>query len=531
MLIAAPSAQAADERGSVQGVVTDASGQPVSGAFVKLKHAERRLTFLVISQEQGRFEAKDLPPGQYRVQGVGAGFESEWFTNVGVSAAQSAKVGLSLTNKQGAMLPPAWPQRIPEPEVLKVSIDPKDLPEGEGKALVAEKCASCHDLRRTVVKRSNLDHWRHTVARMRTRMSVASIPDLSDAETNAIVNYLAAKFPEVQPYDANSRLPRAVLKGKALQYRVVTYDLVNTHAEPHDVAVDPQGNAWVSERAGKLGRLDGKTLEFTERDTPPGPAARDRQSLGNPQIDSKGILWVADGPNNRWLSYDTNTDKFLAFAWPGRKGAAGGNSMALHPDGTVWATGAGREARQLFPDKVQFKFYEAPAAKHHKNPGAYGIAVAGDGSVWFAEDEADLMARVDPVTGTVEEFKIPYEGFAFPRRMNNDANGDLWVALWNAGKLMKVDHKTKQMTIYTPPTPTGGNYSVVVDKKNNYIWVSQHQVDMIARFDPKTEEWVEFPLPEAESDPRRIELDPTNPNRVYFSGNIPGRLGFVEVLP
>ena len=44
-----------------------------------------------------------------------------------------------------------------------------------------------------------------------------------------------------------------------MNYRVVTYDLVNTHAEPHDVAMDPQGNAWVSERAGKLGRLDDKT--------------------------------------------------------------------------------------------------------------------------------------------------------------------------------------------------------------------------------------------------------------------------------
>jgi hypothetical protein len=46
-----------------------------------------------------------------------------------------------------------------------------------------------------------------------------------------------------------------------------------------------------------------------------------------------------------------------------------------------------------------------------------------------------------------------------------------------------------------------------------------------------TDKWVEFPLPEAESDPRRIEIDPTNPNRVYFAGNIPGRVGFVEVLP
>jgi streptogramin lyase len=530
VMLAAQSVLAADG-GSVDGVVTNAAGQPVAGAFVKLKNAERRLTYMVITREQGRFDAKDLPPGTYSVQGVGAGYQSEWFSNVGVTTGGNAKVGLTLSQQQGAMLPPAWPQRIPEADVLKASIDPKDLPEGEGKSLIAEKCNSCHDLRRIVVKRSNKDHWEHTIGRMRTRMIVAQIPDLTDAENATIVNYLAAKFPEVQPYDANSRLPRTLLKGKAVNYKVVTYDLVNTHAEPHDVAMDPKGNAWVSERAGKLGRLDGKTLEFVEFDTPPGPASRDRQSLGNPQIDPNGILWVADGPNNRWLSYDTNNNKFLAFQWTGRRGAAGGNSMALHPDGTVWATGGGREARRLFPDKAEFKFYEAPAAKTHKSPGAYGLAVAGDGSVWFAEDEADLMARVDPATGNVEEFKIPYEGYAFPRRMGADSNGDLWVALWNAGKLMKVDHKTKQMTIFSPPTPTGGNYSVVVDKKNNYIWVSQHQVDMIARFDPKTQEWVEFPLPEAESDPRRIDIDPTNPNRIYFSGNIPGRVGFVEVLP
>ena len=43
-------------------------------------------------------------------------------------------------------------------------------------------------------------------------------------------------------------------------------------------------------------------------------------------------------------------------------------------------------------------------------------------------------------------------------------------------------------------------------------------------------EWAEFPLPEAESDTRRIEIDPTNPNRIYWAGNIPGRMGFVEVL-
>jgi streptogramin lyase len=529
ILIAAHAIAVAQERGSIQGVINDAYGKPVAGAFVKLKNDERRLTFMVVTREQGQFEAKDLPPGQYRVQGVAGTNQTDWFDKVQVTTGGSAKVGLALTHQRGPMLPPSWPQRIPETQVDTIALD---LPAGDGKDLVAEKCASCHDLRRVVVKRSNRDHWAHTVARMRTRMSVASIPDLSEPETTKIVDYLVSHFNEVQPFDANSRLPTALQTGKAVAYRVVTYDLVNTHAEPHDVAADPKGNAWVSERAGKLGRFNPNTLEFAEFDTPPGPASKDRQSLGNPQIDSNGILWVADGPNNRWLSYDTSNGKFLAFAWTGRKGAAGGNSMALHPDGTVWATGAGKEARQLFPETVQFKFYEAPAAKTHRVPGAYGIAVAGDGSVWFAEDEVDLMARVDPKSGKVDEFKIPYnEGHAFPRRMNSDANGDLWVALWKAGKLMKVDHKTNAMSIFSPPTPNGGSYSVVVDKKNNYIWVSQHQVDMIARFDPKTSEWIEFALPEAESDPRRIDIDPTNPNRIFFSGNIPGRVGFIEVLP
>src|SRR5215475_4181558 len=448
ILLAAPSIATAQERGSVQGVIHDAYGNPIAGAFVKLKNDARRLTFMVVSREQGQFEAKDLPPGQYRVQGVAGTNQSDWFNRgVQVTAGGSAKVGLAMTHHRGPTLQPAWPQRIPEAQADKVTLD---LPEGDGKALVAEKCASCHDLRRVVVKRSNRDHWGHTVARMRTRMAVASIPDLSEQETTKIVDYLVANFNEVQPYDPNSRLPTAVQTGKAVAYRVVTYDLVNTHAEPHDVAADPRGNAWVSERAGKLGRFNPTTLEFAEFDTPPGPAAKDRQSLGNPQIDSNGILWVADGPNNRWLSYDTVSAKFLAFAWPGRKGAAGANSMALHPDGTVWATGANKEARQLLPDKVLFKTYESPSAKQHL-PGAYGIAVAGDGSVWFAEDEADQMARVDPVTGAVEEFKIPYtQGHAYPRRMNSDANGDLWVALWNAGKLMNVDYKTNPMTIFSP---------------------------------------------------------------------------------
>ena len=63
-------------KGSLQGVVKDSSGTPVSGAFVKFKNAERRLTFMVISQAQGRYTASNFPLGKYVVQGVGNGFQS-----------------------------------------------------------------------------------------------------------------------------------------------------------------------------------------------------------------------------------------------------------------------------------------------------------------------------------------------------------------------------------------------------------------------------------------------------------------------
>jgi streptogramin lyase len=523
------SADAAADRGSVAGVVTGATGQPVAGAFVKLRNAQRRLTFMVISQEGGRFEANDLPGGQYSIQGVGGTFESAVSAPIAVAAGAQAHADLALTTARGPMLPAAWPQKLPEAQIPGMKLD---LPAGDGKALVAEKCTVCHSVQRIMVQREDLDRWTHAVAAMRTRMAIASVPDITDAEAASIAHYLAEHFGPLQPYDSNSRLPQTALQGKAMHYRVVTYDLVDRYAEPHDVAVDPTGVAWVGERTGnKMGRFDPNALEFTEVAMPPGPAPADRESLGNPQIDAHGILWVNDGPNARWLSYDTKTGKFLAFAWPRGQGGAGGNSMALHPDGTIWATGVAKDVRMLDPATGQFRFFESPTGKTGKRPGAYGLAVAGDGSVWWAEPLVDMMARADPVTGKVQEFKIPYSGSAYPRRMNNDADGNLWVALWDAGKLMKIDYKTRQMTLYTPPAETAGNYSVVVDKRNNLIWASEHQVDRIARFDPVTGEWVEFPLADAESDPRRIEIDPTNPNRIFFSGNTSSRVGFIELLP
>jgi virginiamycin B lyase len=184
----------------------------------------------------------------------------------------------------------------------------------------------------------------------------------------------------------------------------------------------------------------------------------------------------------------------------------------------------------LDPKTRQFTFFEVPAGvKAGRTANPYGMAIAGDGKVWIAENTMNQMARIDPMTGKFEEFEIPVKD-AVPRKMGTDTEGNIWVGLHGAGNLMKIDYKTAKMTVYTSPSEDSGLYLADVDLKRNLIWVSLQHVDKIARFDPKTETWLEFPLASAESDGRRIEVDQNNPNRVWWSGNLSNRMGYVELL-
>jgi streptogramin lyase len=50
------------------------------------------------------------------------------------------------------------------------------------------------------------------------------------------------------------------------------------------------------------------------------------------------------------------------------------------------------------------------------------------------------------------------------------------------------------------------------------IWTTLHHVDKLGRLDPATGTWSEYPLMFAETDVRRIDLDPSNPKSKTFLG-------------
>ena len=244
-----PSAHSQDRPGSLQGVVKSATGAPVAGAFVKLKNSERRLTFMVISQPQGRFSISALPSGKYVAQAIGGEFQSELSAPMEVSAGNPAVVELILTNARAPQLPGAWPGRLPGEQVGEggEGAPQAALPEGEGKTIVEAKCVSCHDAQRITRVQANRERWQTIVQNMRVyAQGSTTAKPLTDDEARAVLDYVMANFSGAggsgRPApDPNSRLPRALVTGEAAKYIAVEYELPNNKAEPHEITVDLDG--------------------------------------------------------------------------------------------------------------------------------------------------------------------------------------------------------------------------------------------------------------------------------------------------
>lgn len=532
--------EAQDRAGVLQGVVKDAAGAPVAGAFVKMRNDERRLTFMIVSQAQGRYSLRNLPAGKYTVQAIGGERQSEWSAPLDLATGKPATMDLALTSARAPQLAGAWPGRLPGEQVGEggEGPPPPPLPDGAGKPIVEAKCVTCHDTQRISRVRASRERWQTVLNNMRmyAQGSTAAKP-LSDDEFHTVFDYVMANFSEnnaggrPKP-DANSRLPRQLVKGEGMKYVAVEFELPNNTVEPHEVAVDLDGNGWVTQRVGgKLGRLDGKALTYTEIAPPAGTSPTNRLNAINRAPDGK--LWFIDGgPNRRWLNYDPKTKEFQVYDLPKLKsGSASGNTMRVHPNGTVWLNSiAANQVIRLDPKTKEFTVYDVPAGvKRGKTASPYGMAFSGDGKVWFIENAVNQLGRIDPVSGSIDEYQIFVKN-PVARKGGMDMDGNVWVGLHGVGKLMKVDYKTTKMTVFDPPTDDAGVYSVQGDPKAPVVWLSEQHVDKIARFDLKSENFVEYPLASAESDPRRIEVDPTNPNRIWWSGNLSGRMGYIEVL-
>ncbi len=262
-IVCTGSVRGADNLGVLQGVVKDAAGAPVAGAFVKMKNADRRLTFMVISQAQGRYTA-NVPPGKYVVQGVGGEYESALSAQKDVAAGQSATVDLALTGQRAPALPNAWPGRPPgQGGGEAAATAPLNLPDGNGKPLVAGKCSVCHDAARIANARYDRARWQTVVDDMQAYAQGSDFArELTSQEVNVL--YSVQGDPKSKLVWFSEQQADQIARFNPATQTFTEFPLATAEEDHRRIEIDPNNRNriwWSGDLSGRMGYielLDGK---------------------------------------------------------------------------------------------------------------------------------------------------------------------------------------------------------------------------------------------------------------------------------
>jgi virginiamycin B lyase len=528
------------QNASLTGVIRNAAGEAVAGALVKVRSEGLGLGFMVVSQEQGRYNIPNLLPGKYTVQGFGGDSQSGPMEPVEIGTGQPRKLDLVLS---AALKVPPREKRLTDADYAKL------LPEGPAQRVVAGKCAFCHSLLDVISARKTPEKWKETYERMYDDLYGMRKPIVAqsneDQENAVVLDYLSKNFGPNTPQDPrvvsqwflqpggpshpNRNLPTTLLKGAAAKFFAMEFSLP-PGSTPHDIAVDSQGIAWVSERnTGMLGRFDPASMTYTRTASPPGKTAKFQ--LDSVAVDPQGQVWfVDDGPNARMLQFNPQSKAFNTYPIPEYHFPVPDQGWARVAtlrflNGDVWATGVtSQRILRLDPSTRKFIVYSVP-----RGSAPYGLAIGGDKLLWYAARIANVVVRLDASTGKLTRHDSPTLRSGL-RGLAADSEGNLWAAATESGKLVKVDYRTGAVTEYAPPSEDSGPYSIDVDTKRNLVWFSEIYSDKIGRYDPASNTFLEFPQPIADSDVRRIAVDPSRPNRVWWASARGDKIGYIEVV-
>jgi cytochrome c5 len=194
IVLAASFAPPRADAATVSGTVKGPDGTPFRGAFVQARHAGLKMTVSVLTDNQGRYFAENLPEGDYRIGVRSIGYRADVRAGVKLGADQNASFDFALT-----AVPVRWSD-------LTIAQGAALLPEARGKKTLMENCMSCHGFQsRMAATIRDEDGWRDRVSFMREAMrsSLADRQGFSDQQAEDVISYLSTMFGE------NSPLPKS----------------------------------------------------------------------------------------------------------------------------------------------------------------------------------------------------------------------------------------------------------------------------------------------------------------------------------
>jgi virginiamycin B lyase len=465
MLLAAPQlVQAAQP--SLTGVVSSAEEGNMEGVVVSAHKDGSIVTVSVTTDAQGRYTFPDgrLEPGKYNlaIRAVGYDISAPATADVAANKTASADIKLVKTKDLADQLTNAeWMMSIPGTD--------------DQKAMLLN-CTSCHTVSRIVHSTHDANEFATQVLPRMAGYGAVSQPikpqpmlDKSrigdPARFRKMAEYLATiNLSTVDHWQYPLRtLPRPT--GRATHVITTEYRLPRPTIEPHDVLVE-NGKVWYTDFGEMyIGEFDPATLKLTEH---PITTYKPKAPVGllSLQPDKDGMLW-----------FDTMYQGALGNIDPKT------GEIKYYPLDPKW-----NDVR------VQLNF----VGLHHEV----------DNKVWTKSVGTQDIFRVDLTTGVWEKFHPTDQLAGGPYgiyQVASDSQNNLWMAEFTEGHLGKIDAKTLKVTWYAPPTPHARLRRMVIDNQDRII-VTEYRGNKVAVFDPRTEKFTEYALPQ-HTNPYRADFD------------------------
>ena len=350
------------------------------------------------------------------------------------------------------------------------------LPDGQGKEIVARACVACHSLNQVTNSGHTADDWR-TVMSMMVNVGAP----LSSDEVPVVTAYLTKNFPEKPK-------PMAAAISGPVSVNIKEWDVPTPGSRPHDPLWTKEGYAWYSgHMANVLGRLDPKTGKITEF---------------HPQVSGSGPHGlIEDKDGNIWFTanfkgyigkLDPQTGNVTKYPLPDPK-ARDPHTPLFAPNGMMYFTVQGANmVGRLNPETGDIKLVTSPTPK--SNP--YGMVITSKGVPIFCEFGANKIASIDPDTLEIHEWVLPRED-SRPRRIAITPDDAVWYSDYAKGYLGRLDTKTGEVTKEWPSPSGPESQPYAITAIGNVIWYveSNSKPNNLVRFDTKTEKFQTWPIP------------------------------------
>lgn len=551
----------------LKGSVKSADGKPLEGVTVSLRGQGKTFVTTVFTDGLGVYVFPSLERGlKYSLWAQAQGFQTARLEVITGSSATQQVAGLRLKpleDFEKQLTGVEWMNSFPE----KTAADKRE------KQIFASNCSGCHDNHFALQNRFDADGWNKIITVMSlssegipVRPGATGQPAMNAYKSEIVAFLTKVRGPHPRDY-ALKPLPRPT--GEAAQVVITEFDMPRAEAPPesyvhngsdwmdgtpsrwqgraaHDVTIGADGNVYFSDDRGSdrtVSKLNPRTGETTLYTFP----ANNGGVAGTHGIatDVDGNVWADSQATGDLLRFDVRTQQFKEFARPSDMSPAGGTVATDNKvnKGTIWATS--REgAIKLDPKTGKYTAY--PLVTPGK--GTYGITVDREGNAWYTSPGSDRVDIVDGETGKTSEIVFkplgPESGMEVtekdkenyahlrvdqnsatplhkcPRRIGADPNADVvWVALFCADKIAKMDMHTHQVTEYDMPQKYSRPYGLVVDNQHN-VWINMLNTDMIAKFNPTNQKFTEYQMPSRGTDMRHLVLDySTNPPQIFIPYN------------